>query len=59
MLSATLCIMSLADERYTSMQMILLATAGQMQLYVWLMVQNLQKVEKKKVVRKDDGFEHL
>jgi hypothetical protein len=41
------------------MQMILLATAGQMLLYTWLMVQNLQKVEKKKVVRKDDGFEHL
>ena len=59
MLSATVCIMSLADERYISMQMILLATAGQMLLYTWLMVQNLQKVEKKKVVRKDDGFEHL
>ena len=41
------------------MQMILLATAGQMLLYNWLMVQDLQKGETKVEVKKDDGFEHL
>lgn len=59
MFSAAVCLMSLADERYLGMELILLGTAGQMLLYIWLMVQNLQKTEKKKVVVKDDGFEHL
>lgn len=59
MLSTVTCIMSLADERYLGMQMMLLASAGQMLLYTWIMVQNLQKVEKEKPVHKDDGFEHL
>ena len=59
MLSATACIMSLADERYLGMEMILLATAGQMLLYTWLLVQNLQEKKKEPVVKKDDGFEHL
>ena len=59
MLATMLCIMSLADERYTGMQMILLGTAGEMLLYNWILLQNLQQMERKVVVRKDDGFEHL
>lgn len=59
MLSGTLCLMSLADERYMGMQLILLATAGQMLLYTWLMVQDLQKGEVKVEPKVDDGFEHL
>ena len=59
MLSATLCIMSLADERYTGMQLILLATAGEMLLYNWILLQNLEQKERIVVVKKDDGFEHL
>ena len=59
MLSATVSIMSLADGRYTGMEIILLATAGQMMLYIWILVQNLRKKERKVIVKKDDGFEHL
>lgn len=59
MLSATVCIMSLADGRYMGMEIILLATAGQMLLYVWILLQNLRERERKVVVKKDDGFEHL
>ena len=58
-LCASICIMSLADERYTGMQMILLGTAGEMLLYNWIMLQNLEQQEHKVVVHKDDGFEHL
>ena len=59
MLSCTICIMSLADLRYTGMQFILLATAGQMLLYVWILLRNLKERERKVIVQKDDGFEHL
>lgn len=59
MLSASICIMSLADKRYTGMQMMLLATAGQMLLYVWILLRNLRRRERKVIVQKDDGFEHL
>lgn len=59
MFSGSLAIMSLADERYLGMEMILLATAGQMLLYTWIMVQNLEKVQREKPAEKDDGFEHL
>ena len=59
MLCATVCIMSLADGRYMGMEIILLATAGQMLLYVWILLQNLRERERKVVVKKDDGFEHL
>ena len=59
MFGTAMCIMSLADERYTGMQMILLATAGEMLLYNWIMLQNMVQVERKVVVQKDDGFEHL
>ncbi len=59
MLSGTLCIMSLADGRYMGMEIILLATAGQMLLYTWILLQNLKQRERKVIVKKDDGFEHL
>lgn len=59
MLSCTICLMSLADERYTGMQFILLATAGQMLLFIWILLRNLRRKERKVIVQKDDGFEHL
>ncbi len=59
MLCASICLLSLADERYLGMQLILLATAGQMLLYIWILLRNLQEKERKVVVHKDDGFEHL
>lgn len=59
MFGGSICIMSLADARYLGMEMILLASAGQMLLYVWILLQNLKKKERRVVVKKDDGFEHL
>ena len=59
MFCGTVCIMSLADERHTGMEIILLATAGQMLLYTWILLQNLRTKERKVIVQKDDGFEHL
>ncbi len=59
MLSCSICLMSLADERYTGMELILLATAGQMLLYTWILLRNLKERERKVIVKKDDGFEHL
>ena len=59
MLGAMLCIMSLADERYMGMELILLASAGQLLLAVWILVQNQQEKERRVIVKKDDGFEHL
>ncbi len=61
MLSAMLCISSLADSRYTGMELILLATAVQMLLMTWIMVQNLRKTETPATepAKVDDGFEHL
>lgn len=59
MLSGSVCLMSLADERYLGMELILLATGGQMLLYVWILLRNLQEKERSVVVKKDDGWEHL
>ena len=59
MLSGTVSIMSLADERYLGMEQMLLANAGMMLLYIWILLQNLQRRERQVIVRKDDGFEHL
>lgn len=59
MLSGTVSIMSLADERYLGMELILLAHAGMMLLYLWILLKNLQKRERQVIVKKDDGFEHL
>lgn len=43
MMGAALCIMALADERYTGMQLILLSSAGMLLLYEWVLVRNLKK----------------
>ncbi len=59
MLSATVSLMSLADGRYMGMEIILLATAGQMLLTIWILVQNQREKERRVIVKKDDGFEHL
>ena len=59
MFCGTVCIMSLADERHMGMEIILLATAGQMLLYTWILLQNLRRKERQVIVQKDDGFEHL
>lgn len=62
MMGAMMCIMSLADERYMGMQLILLSSAGMLLLYVWILVRNLEKLPAKKI---DDpevdegGFEKL
>ena len=62
MMGAAMCIMALADERYMGMQLILLASAGMLLLYVWILVRNLEKRQPKK---KDGpeidagGFENL
>jgi len=48
MFGTAMCIMSLADERYIGMQLILLASAGMQLLYVWILVRNLEKRQPKK-----------
>ena len=59
-LAAMLCIMSLADERYMGMQLMLLASAGTFLLVNWLLVVNLKK-KKPRPDNSDDegGFEKL
>lgn len=59
MLSASVCILSVADKRYLGMEVILLAAAGQLLLYLWIMLKNLKPRERRVIPRKDDGFEHL
>ena len=62
MLGAAMCIMSLADARYTGMQLILLASAGMLLLYVWILVRNLEQKQQKKVSGPEvdeGGFEKL
>ena len=63
MLGATMCIMSLADERYMGMQLMLVSSAAMLVLYNWILIMNMKK---KKPRPKDseeetpaDGFEHL
>lgn len=62
MLGTSTCIMSLADERYMGMQLILLAGAGMLLLYVWIMVRNLERLPQKKIdgpVIDEGGFEKV
>ena len=61
MMGSMMCIMSLADERYMGMQLILLASAGMLLLYVWILVRNLEKQDKKPAEPAADegGFEKL
>ena len=47
MMGSAACIMSLADERYMGMQLMLLASAGMLLLYVWILVRNLERQQNK------------
>ncbi|MBQ9331723.1 MAG: hypothetical protein IJS11_02195, partial [Oscillospiraceae bacterium] len=60
MLSASLCILNLADKRVLGLQIIFLGLAAELILCCWIMVTNLQKGEappKKKT--NTGGFETL
>ena len=60
MLGAFLCLMSLADERHTGLQIMLFACAMMQVLYVWIMTANLEQGEKPpEPERPSDGFERL
>ena len=62
MMGTMMCLMSLADERYMGMQLILLSSAGMLLLYVWILVRNLEKLPPKKIDDPevdDGGFEKL
>lgn len=61
MLGASLCIMSLADSRYTGEQIMLFATALMLALYNWILLVNLKEKQPrpKEDDAPDDGFEHL
>ena len=64
MFAAMLCLMSLADERYMGMQLILLGTALTLMYENWVMVCNLAPIPERKdaptpAPESGDGFEHL
>ena len=60
MFAGMLCLMSLADERYMGMHVILFASALMLIFTNWVMIENLQQGEvKKEASKKDDGFDHL
>lgn len=61
MLGVMMCIMSLADERYIGMHIIMLGAAAQLLLYAWLLIMNMQKKQpkEKKEQPPEDGFERL
>ena len=62
MFGAMLCLLSLADERYMGMHLILFSSALMFLFYNWVLVCNLQKTEEKEkpeAETTDDGFEHL
>ena len=61
MLGVMMCIMSLADERYMGMHVIMLGAALQLLMYEWVLIMNMQKKAPK--LKEDhppeDGFERL
>ena len=62
MMGTMMCIMALADERYMGMQLILLASAGMLLLYTWILVRNLEQLPPKKIddpAVDEGGFEKL
>ena len=61
MLGVMMCIMSLADERYMGMHIIMLGAALQLLLYVWVLIKNMQKKQLKSREEQpsQDGFERL
>ena len=52
MMGAAMCILTLADERYMGMQLILLSSAGMLILYEWILVRNMKR---KRAETKKDG----
>ena len=61
MLGVMMCIMSLADERYMGMHVIMLGAALQLLMYVWVLIKNMQKKQLKAREEQlpQDGFERL
>lgn len=61
MLGVMMCLMSLADERYIGMHIIMLGAAAQLLLYTWLLIVNMQKKQPKEKKERppEDGFERL
>ena len=61
MLGVMMCIMSLADERYMGMHIIMLGAALQLLMYVWVLIKNMQKKQLKAREEQlpQDGFERL
>ena len=61
MLGVMMCIMSLADERYMGMHIIMLGAALQLLMYEWVLIMNMQKKAPKPKEERlpEDGFERL
>ncbi len=64
MMGASMCIMSLADERYMGMQLMLVSSAAMLVLYNWILIMNMKKKkprpkEEREAEPSADGFEHL
>ncbi len=61
MFAAMLCLLSLADERYMGLHLILFSAALMLLFYNWVLISNLQEEKKEEVASEisDDGFEHL
>lgn len=59
MMGGTMCIVALADERHTGMQIIFIASALMLGMYCAVMTNNLKEKEKKEAPPPQDGFERL
>lgn len=63
MMGAAMCIMSLADERYMGMHIIMLSAALMLILYNWILFKNLRKKVKRSEVQEpqpdEGGFEQI
>lgn len=59
MLGGTLCLLCLADNRHTGMQIMLIGTSMLLMLYNWAMVCNLREVRAAPAPQPEDGFERL
>ena len=61
MTAAFLAIVALADERYMGMQLMLLAAAGMLTLYNWIMICNLKRKKADPLAEAEEtgGFERL
>lgn len=63
MMGAAMCIMSLADERYMGMHIIMLSAALMLILYNWILFKNLRKKIKRSEIQEpqsdEGGFEQI